>query len=56
MISGRDVSEMSDNTLLLAMDLAPELVRTVRVIKTRGSAHDGARHVLRISRQGIVVE
>lgn len=55
-ISGRDVSEMSDNTLLLAMELTPELVRTVRVIKTRGSAHDGARHVLRISRLGIVVE
>jgi circadian clock protein KaiC len=55
-ISGRDVSEMSDNTLLLAMELTPELVRTVRIIKTRGSAHDGARHVLRISRLGIVVE
>ena len=55
-ISGRDVSEMSDNTLLLAMELVPELVRTVRIIKTRGSAHDGARHVLSISRRGIVVE
>ena len=55
-ISGRDISEMSDNTLLLAMELVPELERTVRVIKTRGSAHDGARHVLRISRQGIVVD
>ena len=55
-ISGRDVSEMSDNTLLLAMELRPEFERTVRIIKTRGSAHDGARHVLRISRGGIVVE
>ena len=55
-ISGKDVSEMSDNTLLLGMDLGPELQRTVRIIKTRGSAHDGARHVLRISRGGIVVE
>ena len=55
-ISGRDVSEMSDNTLVLAMELVPELERTIRIVKTRGSAHDGARHVLRISRQGIVVE
>jgi len=55
-ISGRDVSEMSDNTLLLAMELRPEFERTVRIIKTRGSAHDGARHVLRISRRGIVVD
>ncbi|HEV8240981.1 MAG TPA: ATPase domain-containing protein [Thermoanaerobaculia bacterium] len=55
-VSGKDVSEMSDNTLLLGMELGPDLVRTVRIIKTRGSAHDGARHVLRISRPGIVVE
>jgi len=55
-ISGKDVSEMSDNTVLLGMDLGPELERTVRIIKTRGSAHDGSRHVLRISRGGIVVE
>jgi circadian clock protein KaiC len=55
-ISGRDVSEMSDNTLVLSMELVPELERTIRIVKTRGSAHDGARHVLRISREGIVVE
>jgi circadian clock protein KaiC len=55
-ISGKDVSEMSDNTLLLGMELGPELERTIRIVKTRGSAHDGARHVLRISREGIVVE
>lgn len=55
-ITGRDVSEMSDNTLLLGMELGPELQRTVRIVKTRGSAHDGARHVLRISREGIVVD
>jgi circadian clock protein KaiC len=55
-VSGKDVSEMSDNTLLVGMELGSELVRTVRIIKTRGSAHDGARHVLRISREGIVVE
>jgi len=55
-ISGRDVSEMSDNTLVLSMELVPELERTVRIVKTRGSAHDGSRHVLRISRDGIVVE
>ena len=54
-ITGRDVSEMSDNTLLLGMELGPELERTIRIVKTRGSAHHGGRHVLRISSQGIVV-
>ena len=55
-ISGRDISEISDNTLVLSMELVPELARAIRIVKTRGSAHDGARHVLRISREGIVVE
>ena len=55
-VSGKDISEMSDNTLLLSMELGAELVRTVRIIKTRSSAHDGARHVLRIGREGVVVD
>jgi circadian clock protein KaiC len=53
--SGRDISEMSDSTLLLAMELGTELTRTIRVLKARGSAHDGALHRLSISGQGMVV-
>jgi KaiC/GvpD/RAD55 family RecA-like ATPase len=31
------------------------MVRTVRIIKTRGSAHDQREHVLQISSQGVAV-
>jgi len=55
-MTGKDVSYMSDNILLLAMDLSSELTRGVRIIKTRGSAHDGRLHPLRIGRFGMAVE
>ena len=54
--TGRDVSYMSDNIVMLTMDLEPELRRTIRILKTRGSAHDGGRHVMRIGAQGMQVE
>jgi hypothetical protein len=52
------ISFMSDNTLFLGMEVGPaqELVRTIRVIKSRGSAHDGSRHILFIGRGGVIVE
>jgi circadian clock protein KaiC len=53
---GRDVSYMSDNIVSLSMHLDDELTRTIRVLKTRASAHDGALHVLRIGADGLVVE
>lgn len=54
--TGREVSYMSDNIVVLSMDLERELRRTIRILKTRGSAHDGARHVLRIGSRGMQVE
>lgn len=54
--TGKAVSEVSDNTLLLSMELGPKLVRTIRVLKTRGSAHDGALRALRFGPQGMLVE
>jgi circadian clock protein KaiC len=54
--SGNQVSYMSDNILLLSMDLGDDLTRTIRIIKSRGSDHDGGRHILRITNQGILVE
>jgi circadian clock protein KaiC len=51
-----DVSFLSDNTVQLSMDFEEDLVRWIRVIKSRGSVHDGSRHLLRIGQQGIVVE
>jgi circadian clock protein KaiC len=52
----QDISDMSDNILLLSMSLDSQLTRTIRIMKTRGSAHDGGRHVLRIGSEGIVVD
>jgi len=38
------------------MHLGEDLLRTIRIVKARGSAHDGRRHSLRIGAQGLVVE
>ncbi len=54
--SRADMSPMSDNLVLLSMKEDRELVRTVRILKTRGSAHDGRERVLQISSQGMAVE
>ncbi len=49
------ISYLGDNLLLLEMNLGQELTRTIRVLKTRGSAHDGRRHTLSIGAGGVVV-
>jgi circadian clock protein KaiC len=51
-----DVSYMCDNIALLGMDLGDDLVRTIRITKSRGSAHDGRRHLLRIGKDGMAVD
>jgi circadian clock protein KaiC len=55
-ITGYEVSYMSDNIILLEMLLGDELTRTIRIIKSRGSQHDGARHALRITQSAIQVD
>jgi KaiC/GvpD/RAD55 family RecA-like ATPase len=50
-----EVSYMSDNILLLEMLYGDDLTRTVRILKTRGSKHEGRRLDLRISEDGIEV-
>jgi hypothetical protein len=52
---GNQISPMSDNLLLLSLDLGDELTRSLRVLKSRASAHDGRRRVMQISRTGIKV-
>ena len=52
---GRDVSNMSDNVVLLTMDLGQELIRSIRIVKTRGSSHVGRRQPLRLSSDGVFV-
>jgi circadian clock protein KaiC len=54
--SAQEISSFTDNTLLLEMLMDLDLQRTVRIIKTRGSAHNGRRHPLAITHSGIVVE
>ncbi len=54
-ISNQEVSNMSDNILLLRFKPGTVMERTVRVVKTRGSAHDDHEHMLEITSQGIVV-
>jgi len=54
-ISGHTVSYMSDNIILLEMLLGEDLSRTIRIIKSRGSKHDGKRHPLRITQSAVEV-
>jgi circadian clock protein KaiC len=50
-----EITYLGDNLLLLEMQLGEELTRTVRILKTRGSAHDGFRRPLSIGAGGIVI-
>ncbi len=54
--TGKEVSFMSDNILLLSMELEHDLTRTIRVVKSRASAHDGRKHNLTIGSGGVLVE
>jgi KaiC/GvpD/RAD55 family RecA-like ATPase len=55
-LTGYEVSFMSDNILLLEMLLEDKLTRTIRVLKSRGSEHDGRRHALSITQSGVAVD
>jgi KaiC/GvpD/RAD55 family RecA-like ATPase len=55
-ITGYEISYMSDNILVLEVLLGEDLTRTIRIFKSRGSAHDGRRHALKITRSGIAVD
>jgi len=54
-VTSEDVSTMADNVILMRFSPDQEMVRTVRIIKTRGSGHDQREHVLQISNQGVAV-
>ena len=55
-ITKDQVSNMSDNLVLLAFDGGDQLKRTLRIIKTRGSAHAHQLHELEISSKGAVIK
>jgi circadian clock protein KaiC len=55
-ISDEELSNMSDNIVLLSFLADAEMSRTVRIIKTRGSAHDHRQHLLNIEKAGVTVK
>ncbi|HEV7746823.1 MAG TPA: ATPase domain-containing protein [Pyrinomonadaceae bacterium] len=55
-ISDQEVSNMSDNIILLRFREGAKMERTLRIIKTRGSAHDNHEHNLEITDKGIVIK
>lgn len=55
-ISDQEISNMADNVILLRFTAGPEMQRTLRIIKTRGSAHDNREHELQITSKGVVVK
>ena len=55
-ISDEQISNMSDNIVLLNFTQGPEMTRKIRIIKTRGSAHDHREHAFEISNTGVAVK
>ncbi|MFN2497918.1 MAG: RAD55 family ATPase [Pyrinomonadaceae bacterium] len=55
-ISEQEVSNMADNVILLSFRPGPEMQRTLRIIKTRGSAHDNREHELQITNTGVIIK
>ncbi len=54
-ISDEQISNMSDNLVLLGFTSGQEMQRTIRIIKTRGSNHDNKQYLLEISDKGAAV-
>jgi KaiC protein len=55
-ISDEEISNMSDNIILLSFTRGAEMNRTIRIIKTRGSAHDRHEQELEVTSTGVAVK
>jgi circadian clock protein KaiC len=55
-ISDEEISNMSDNIVLLGFTREAEMARRIRIIKTRGSSHDHHERTLEISSKGVSVK
>jgi circadian clock protein KaiC len=55
-LSDQEISNMSDNLVLLGFTRGDEVKRTIRIIKTRGSRHDNRQHELEIDEKGAAVK
>jgi circadian clock protein KaiC len=54
-LSDEEISNISDNIVLLHFSDQREMARVIRIIKTRGSNHDHWEHTLQISNKGLAV-
>jgi circadian clock protein KaiC len=54
-VSTENISNLSDNVVLLRYTSDAEMARTIRIVKTRGSAHEQREHKLEITDKGMVV-
>jgi circadian clock protein KaiC len=55
-ISNQQLSNMTDNLILLGLSDEEQMKRTIRIVKTRGSAHDNRKYPLEIGNLGAVVK
>ena len=55
-LSNDEISNMSDNLVMLGFTAGERMKRTIRIIKTRGSRHDDLQHELDINEKGVVVK
>lgn len=55
-LSDEEISNMSDNILLLRLTRAQPMDRTISIVKTRNSAHDHSERILRITSHGVAVD
>jgi len=55
-VTDEEISNMSDNLVLLGFTMGDEMRRTIRIIKTRGSDHDNRQHFFEINDKGAVVK
>lgn len=55
-VSDQEISNMSDNLVLVGFTPGPEMKRTIRIVKTRGSRHDNRLHELEINEKGTTVK
>jgi circadian clock protein KaiC len=55
-ISDQEISNMADNVILMRFKPGLEMQRTLRIIKTRGSAHDNREHELQITNKGVIIK
>ena len=56
MISDEEISNMSDNIVLLGFTRGATMRHTIRIIKTRGSGHDNRECILDISNNGVSIK